>query len=60
MFFYGCSVNLQCAKVFKTAPARIARVLLFFRPRGFGKSTWLRQALPNAAFFDLLDAALYL
>ena len=32
----------------------------FFGSRGFGKSTWLRQALPNAAFFDLLDAALYL
>ena len=36
------------------------RSFFLFGPRGVGKSTWLRQALPNAAFFDLLDAALYL
>jgi predicted AAA+ superfamily ATPase len=31
-----------------------------FGPRGTGKSTWLKQALPDAALFDLLDAALFL
>lgn len=36
------------------------RSFFLFGPRGVGKSTWLRQVLPDAAFFDLLDAALYL
>jgi len=29
-------------------------------PRGTGKSTWLRQVLPEAVLFDLLDTSLYL
>jgi predicted AAA+ superfamily ATPase len=36
------------------------RSFFLFGPRGTGKSTWLRQALSHAAFFDLLDASLYL
>lgn len=28
-------------------------------PRGCGKSTWLRSQFPEAAYFDLLDQALY-
>lgn len=28
-----------------------------FGPRGTGKSTWLRQAMPGALVFDLLDAS---
>ncbi|RPI78845.1 MAG: ATP-binding protein [Desulfobacteraceae bacterium] len=31
-----------------------------FGPRGTGKSTWLRHALPEALFLDLLDASLSL
>ena len=31
-----------------------------FGARGTGKSTWLRQALPNAIFLDLLDLSLQL
>ena len=30
-----------------------------FGPRGTGKSTWLKQVLPDAVYFDLLDSALY-
>lgn len=41
---------LQCPK----------RSFFLFGPRGTGKSTWLRQALPAAPRLDLLDAALYL
>ena len=31
-----------------------------FGPRGVGKSTYLRKALPDAIFFDLLESSLYL
>jgi len=31
-----------------------------FGPRGVGKSTWLKEALPQALFFDLLDTSLFL
>jgi predicted AAA+ superfamily ATPase len=40
--------------------SRPERSFFLFGPRGTGKSTWLRQVLPAAARFDLLDAALYL
>ena len=33
--------------------------LFLFGMRGVGKSTWARATFPNAAFFDLLDEALY-
>jgi predicted AAA+ superfamily ATPase len=36
------------------------RSFFLFGPRATGKSTWLRQALPNALRLDLLDASLYL
>ena len=36
------------------------RSFFLFGPRGVGKSTWLRKALPDAFFFDLLDSSLYL
>lgn len=36
------------------------RSFFLFGPRGTGKSTWLRQALPDAFSLDLLDASLYL
>lgn len=36
------------------------RSFFLFGPRGTGKSTWLRQALPAAVRLDLLDAALAL
>lgn len=31
-----------------------------FGPRGVGKSTWLKQVLPEAMYVDLLDASLFL
>jgi predicted AAA+ superfamily ATPase len=36
------------------------RSFFLFGPRGVGKSTWLRDNLPQARFFDLLDSSLYL
>jgi predicted AAA+ superfamily ATPase len=36
------------------------RSFFLFGPRGTGKSTWLRQVLPEAVLFDLLDTSLYL
>lgn len=30
-----------------------------FGPRGTGKTTWIRQAFPNALYFDLLDPEIY-
>lgn len=35
------------------------RSFFLFGPRGVGKTTWLREDLPDAVFFDLLDASLY-
>jgi predicted AAA+ superfamily ATPase len=37
-----------------------ARSFFLFGPRGTGKSTWLRRALPGAVRLDLLDASLAL
>lgn len=36
------------------------RSFFLFGPRGVGKSTWLRDALPSARFFDLLEYSLHL
>lgn len=36
------------------------RSFFIFGPRGVGKSTWLRQVLPEAKFFDLLETSLFL
>jgi uncharacterized protein len=36
------------------------RTFFLFGPRGVGKTTWLRVALPDAVFCDLLEAALSL
>ena len=36
------------------------RSFFLFGPRSTGKSTWLRQVLPKAVWFDLLDTSLYL
>ncbi|MBU1163173.1 MAG: DUF4143 domain-containing protein [Proteobacteria bacterium] len=36
------------------------RSFFLFGPRGVGKSTWLREVLPTASYFDLLDSSLYL
>jgi predicted AAA+ superfamily ATPase len=36
------------------------RSFFVFGPRGTGKTTWLRQALPQAEWFDLLRTQLYL
>ncbi len=32
-----------------------AQSVFLFGPRGIGKSTWLRQRFPRAAYYDLLD-----
>jgi uncharacterized protein len=36
------------------------RSFFLLGPRGVGKSTWLKEVLPEAVFFDLLDSFLYL
>ena len=36
------------------------RSFFLFGPRGVGKSTWLKDSLPEARFLDLLDSSLYL
>ena len=36
------------------------RSFFLFGPRGTGKSTWLRQKLPNIPYIDLLNSSLYL
>ena len=36
------------------------RSFFLFGPRGVGKSTWLRDALPKARVFDLLEYSLHL
>ena len=36
------------------------RSFFLFGPRGVGKSTWLKQVLPEADYLDLLDASLFL
>ena len=36
------------------------RSFFLFGPRMVGKTTWLHQMLPEATFFDLLDASLFL
>jgi predicted AAA+ superfamily ATPase len=36
------------------------RSFFLFGPRGVGKTTWLREVLADASFFDLLDSSLYL
>ena len=36
------------------------RSFFLFGPRGVGKTTWLKEVLPDACFFDLLDSSLYL
>lgn len=36
------------------------RSFFLFGPRGTGKSTWLRQTMPEALYLDLLDASLSL
>ncbi len=36
------------------------RSFFLFGPRGVGKTTWLKEAMPSAFFFDLLDSTLYL
>ena len=36
------------------------RSFFLFGPRGSGKSYWLREALKDALYLDLLDASLYL
>lgn len=38
-------------------PAR--QSFFLFGPRGTGKTAWLRQTLPDAVYFDLLDAGVY-
>ncbi|MFV9691415.1 MAG: ATP-binding protein [Desulfobacteria bacterium] len=36
------------------------RSFFLFGPRGVGKTTWLREVLADASFFELLDSSLYL
>ncbi len=36
------------------------RSFFLFGPRGVGKTTWLKNVLPEAVYFDLLDSSLFL
>jgi len=36
------------------------RSFFLFGPRGVGKTTWLKNVLPEAIYFDLLDTSLFL
>lgn len=47
---------MEITKRFFQVPAQSC---FLFGPRGTGKSTWLRDQLPNALYLDLLDPALY-
>ena len=40
-------------------PLELRHSFFLFGPRGTGKTTWLKQRLPNALYFDLLDSGLY-
>ena len=47
-------------KFFQRLLKKPDRSFFLFGPRGVGKSTWLKHALPKAYFLDLLDTSLYL
>ena len=47
---------MEITKRFFQIPAQSC---FLFGPRGTGKSTWLRDQLPNALYLDLLDPALH-
>ena len=40
-------------------PLELRHSFFLFGPRGTGKTTWLKQRLPDALYFDLLDSGLY-
>ena len=40
-------------------PLQVRHSFFLFGPRGTGKTTWLKQRLPDALYLDLLDSALY-
>ena len=40
-------------------PLKIRKSFFLFGPRGTGKTTWLRQHLPQALFFNLLQSEYY-
>jgi len=35
------------------------RSFFLFGPRGVGKTTWWKNVLPEAVYFDLLDSSLF-
>ena len=41
-------------------PLRGSRSFFLFGPRGVGKTTWIRERIPDALYLDLLDHRLYL
>ncbi len=47
-------------EVFKRLLKMPDHSFFLFGPRGVGKSTWLKNVLPQAIFIDLLDASQYL
>lgn len=40
-------------------PLEGASSIFLFGPRGTGKTSWIKVALPNALYFDLLDFGIY-
>jgi predicted AAA+ superfamily ATPase len=45
--------------IYKRILGQIERSCFLLGPRGVGKSTWLREQLPDATFIDLLDEGRY-
>jgi uncharacterized protein len=41
------------------SPLRLGSSFFLFGPRGTGKTTWLKERIPDAVYLDLLDGALY-
>ena len=53
-------MHMNKIKIIPRLLKRPNRSFFLFGPRGTGKSTWLRQVLPDALSLDLLDASLFL
>jgi len=42
-----------------TLPFKGKKSFFLLGPRGTGKTTWIKNRLPNALYLDLLDYSLY-
>ncbi len=49
----------SCISRLLNRPLTLGQSFFLFGPRGTGKTTWLRQRLPDALYLDFLDASLH-